>query len=51
MDALPTEITYPIPTAVCFSILLTQVSLSWKRFGEIGASGIIWPKLHVQPQL
>ena len=36
---LPTEITRPIPTADRFSILLTGVSLSKKRFDEIGASG------------
>ena len=45
---LPTEITCPIPTAVHFSILFTGLSLSRNRFGEIGASCIIWPKLHVQ---
>ena len=42
--------TCSIPTTVPFSSLLTGVSLSRKKFDEIGASGIIWPKLHVYSQ-
>ena len=46
-----TGITLPIPTAVHSLILLTRESFSRNRLFEISASGIIWSKLHVQPQL
>ena len=32
------------------SLFFTRVSLSWNNFGEMGASGIIWPKLYIQPR-